>query len=241
MLKVQNLSKGFDGRDVLNDISLTIAPGEVVGLIGRSGAGKSTLACCIAGLERPKTGDIFLNDDLIVPGKGRARKQIQYLWQDPAQSLSPYLSAHSAVLETLSGFRVGPRSGRSARATELLAALGLPAETTSRRIHALSGGQCQRVALARALAAEPDVLILDEPLSSLDLVTQLATIRLLRQLHAERGVAMLIVSHDLAPLRHLADRIIVLDNTKIIEDIPMATFASDAAHPLSLAYAATLE
>lgn len=240
MLSIRGLSKKFHGRDVLKGIDLSIAPGEVVGLIGRSGAGKSTLARCLTGLERPDEGEISLNGTLITPGRGSARQHIQYLWQDATQSLSPYLSAQDAVLETLSGFGVGPRGQRGARARALLLSLGLPEAAFSRRIHTMSGGQCQRLALARALAAEPEVLILDEPLSSLDLVTQLATIRLLKRLHADRGVAMLIVSHDLAPLRHLAQRILVLDDACIVEDIAMRDLAGKAKNPLSRAYAATL-
>ncbi|MFK7761660.1 MAG: ABC transporter ATP-binding protein [Roseobacter sp.] len=240
MLTIQNLTKSFQGRVVLADLSLSIAPGEVVGLIGRSGVGKSTLARCLTGLEAMDRGQVNLADVSITPGQGRARQHIQYLWQDPVQSLSPYLSAQNTVLETLDGFNIGPRGQRAARARALLASFDLPKDVVDRRTHALSGGQCQRVALTRALAAEPQVLILDEPLSSLDLMAQLNTIKLLQDLHVKRGTTMLIVSHDLAPLRHLADRILVLDNGRIVEDLAMSTFARDAENPLSRAYAETL-
>lgn len=240
MLNVQGLCKSFNGRDVLKDITLSIASGEVVGLIGRSGVGKSTLARCLTGLEKPDAGEVFLGGERIKPGRGRARQHIQYLWQDSAQSLSPYLSAQNAVLETFSGFCIGSKSERQDRAAALLSSLGLSQTVADRRPHALSGGQCQRVALARALAAEPEVLILDEPLSSLDLATQVVAIELLRRLHGERGVAMIIVSHDLAHLRQLADRIVVLDDARIVEDLPMHSFCRDARHLLSRAYAATL-
>ncbi len=240
MLSVRGLSKRFCGHEVLSAIDLSISAGEVVGLIGRSGAGKSTLARCLVGLETPDAGEVLLGGVPITPGRGRARQHIQYLWQDPVQSLSPYLSAQNAVLETLSGFQMGPPEQRQQRAASLLETLGLPRSICARRPHSLSGGQCQRVALARALAAKPDVLILDEPLSSLDLVTQMATIRLLRRISAERSFAMLIVSHDLAPLRQLADRIAVLDAGRIVEDLPMGAFAGQATHPLSRAYADTL-
>lgn len=240
MLTVRGLGKRFYGREVLAGVSVAIGRGEVVGLIGRSGAGKSTLARCLVGLETPDAGAVFLDGETVTPGIGSARRRIQYLWQDPTQSLSPFLSARATVVETLDGFRIGPPAGRKARASVVLDGLGVSEEMQGRRPHALSGGQCQRVALARALAAEPDVLILDEPLSSLDLATQVNTIRLLRQVRAEKSLAMLIVSHDLAPLRQLADRILVLDQAVIIEDIPMQLFASRATHALSRAYAKTL-
>lgn len=241
MLTVRGLSKKFHGRNVLGEIDLAITAGEVVGLIGHSGAGKSTLARCLVGLERAERGEILLNGVPISPGKGAARKNIQYLWQDPTQSLSPYLSAKGAVMETLSGFGVGDLRTRNARASDLLVSLGLPRSLHDRRPHTLSGGQNQRVALARALAAEPQVLILDEPLSSLDLATQVSTISVLRRLHAETGLTMLIVSHDLAPLRQLANRVLVLDEARVVEDIPMHSFSSAATHPLAKAYAETLQ
>lgn len=240
MLTVRGLSKRFHGRDVLYDIGLTIQAGEVVGLIGHSGAGKSTLARCLVGLEQAAQGEILLNGARITPGKGSARQHIQYLWQDPTQSLSPYLTAKGAVMEALSGFRIGPAQTRDARAADLLTALGIPSSMHDRRPHALSGGQNQRVALARALAAEPQVLILDEPLSSLDLATQVSTISVLRDIHAETRQAMLIVSHDLASLRQLADRILILDEAQIVEDIPKQRFSQDSSHPLAKAYAETI-
>ena len=241
MLSVRGLSKRFYGHEVLADINLTIQPGEVVGLIGRSGAGKSTIARCLVGLETPNAGTIQLDGDRITPGTGQARREIQYLWQDPTQSLSPFLSALGTVSETLNGFEIGVPANRQARAREILNELGVASDLQQQRPHSLSGGQCQRIALARALAAEPKILILDEPLSSLDLTTQVNTIRLLRRVHKETSVSMLIVSHDLAPLRQLADRILVLDDARIVEDIPMAEFANQATHQLSRAYAQTLK
>ncbi|TKZ19381.1 ABC transporter ATP-binding protein [Shimia litoralis] len=240
MLKVRGLSKHFHGREVLRGIDLSIAPGEVVGLIGRSGSGKSTLARCLVGLEQIDAGNISFAGSQIRPGHGSARQQIQYLWQDPTQSLSPYLTAHGAVMETLSGFGIGAPDKRRTRAASLLDALGLSSSLHARRPYALSGGQCQRVALAKALAAKPRFLVLDEPLSSLDLTTQINTIELLRKVQSDTGLAMLIVSHDLAPLKQLANRILVLDDARIAEDIPMQSFFEQATHPLARAYAKTL-
>jgi nickel transport system ATP-binding protein len=144
------------------------------------------------------------------------------------------------VAEPLNGFGIGVREERRTRAAALLSRLGLASALHGRRPHALSGGQCQRVALARALAAEPGVLILDEPLSSLDLPSQIALVELLVVLHRVHGFALLIVSHDLAPLVRLADRIMVLDEGRIVEDRPGPGFATEARHPLARAYAEIL-
>lgn len=240
MLKINGLCKSFFGSVVLSDINLEIESGEVVGLIGRSGAGKSTLARCLVGLEQIDSGSIQLDQNTINPGMGLARQQVQYLWQDPTQSLSPFLSARAAVLEALNGFSLGPVDGRRQSAEALLDSLGLDRESWGRRPHALSGGQCQRVAIARALAAESKVLILDEPLSSLDLVTQIATMDLLKKVHEERNTAMLIVSHDLAPLRRLTNRIVVLDEGRIIDDLPITAISKKSKNPLLQAHAAPI-
>ncbi len=236
MLNIKGLTKSFYNSVVLSNIELSIEKGKILGLIGHSGSGKSTLARCLVGLEKPQSGQIYLNDKLIIPGQGEARQKIQYLWQDPMQALSPFLSAHGAIVESLNGFNIGSRGSRSARATKLLEDLGIGSDLAIRKPHTLSGGQAQRIALARALAAEPDLLILDEPLSSLDLPTQIATIDLLRKIHADRGISMLIISHDLAPLWQLANHIAVLDRKEIVENLPISEFAKKACHPLSRAY-----
>lgn len=236
MLSVTGLTKRYYGVDVLRNVSLSLVKGEVIGLIGRSGAGKSTLARCIVGLDRPEQGQLELDGVPIEAGKGAARKDIQYLWQDPSQALSPYLTAHKAVLETLNGFQIGAPADRTNQAAALLNRLGITDAMQARRPHALSGGQCQRVALARALAADPKVLILDEPFSALDLPMQIQTIKLLEDVHRDTHVAMLIASHDLAPLQRLADRVLVLDSAEVVEDVPMADFTNKAKHPLARAY-----
>ena len=231
MLEVKNLTKIYNRRKILDGVSLSLEAGEVVGLIGRSGAGKSTLARCLVGLETPDCGDFTLANHKLDPGRGQARKDVQYLWQDASQSLSPYLSAHGAVLETLNGFSIGKRAFRPDTARQLLLDLGIETELQSRRPHALSGGQCQRVALARALAARPKLLILDEPLSALDLVTQNRTVDLLQGLHQTTDLSMLIVSHDLAPLKKLSSRILLLQQAKLIEKDAIAHFLDSRDKP----------
>jgi len=240
VLSIRNLSKSFYGTPVLNDINLDLSTGEVIGLIGRSGAGKSTLARCLVGLERAEAGTITLQGNTIMPGTGLARQKIQYLWQDPTQALSPYLSAKAAVLETLNGFDIGSRDQRNTRATDLLKQFEIDTGTAARKPYNLSGGQCQRVTLSRALAAEPEVLILDEPLSSLDMATQVAALNTLKTARQQRNISMLIVSHDLATLRQIADKVAVLDEGRIVEFLPIEQFAARARHPLARAYAETL-
>lgn len=238
MLTVTGLCKAFRGSVVLRNIDLELRQGDVMGLIGRSGSGKSTLARCLVGLERADSGSVALGGRKIAPGQGDARRRIQYLWQDPVQALSPFLSARGTVLETLNGFRIGAARGRKQRAEQLLQDLGIGGALQTQRPHMLSGGQCQRVALARALAAEPDALILDEPFSSLDLATQVTTMELLETLLQDRALAVLIISHDLAPLLRLSHRIAVLEAGSLAEDLPTARFLDRASHPLSRAYAA---
>ncbi|MFV0334784.1 MAG: ABC transporter ATP-binding protein [Tropicimonas sp.] len=241
MLSLRGVRKRFQGRVVLDGIDLDIAQGEAVGLIGRSGIGKSTLARCLVGLERADAGEIRLDGAPIRPGRAAARQAVQYLWQDPSQSLSPYLTAQGAVEEVLNGFHIGPAAGRAGRAAALLDRLGLPAQAQGRRPHALSGGQCQRTALARALAAEPRLLILDEPLSSLDLPSQHELVTVLKGVRARTRAGMLIISHDVAPLLMLANRILVMDQGRIVETLAAHSFCETARHPISRAHAEMLE
>ncbi|PLW74850.1 ABC transporter ATP-binding protein [Cohaesibacter celericrescens] len=241
MLTISNLHKSFHDQPVLRGIDLKLEAGEIVGLIGRSGSGKSTLGRCMVGLETAQSGEVLLQGQKIVFGQVETRRRVQYLWQDPVQALSPFLSAHATVLETLNGFRIGDKQDRNEHAGKLLDGFGITKELSTRRPHMLSGGQCQRVAMARAVAAQPDVLILDEPFSSLDLVTQLSTMQLLERIHATRPLTILIISHDLAPLLRLCKRIAVLDQGRIAEELPKDDFLKGASHALSRAYVEQLQ
>jgi peptide/nickel transport system ATP-binding protein len=219
-LTVDRLLKSFSGRRqaVLNGVSLAITQGEVVGLIGHSGAGKSTLARCIAGIERAEGGEMLL-DGVPLPHERtlEQRRRIQYVWQEPQLALSPYRSALQSVIEPLEGFALGSTPDRSGRAADWLGRMGLDTATMQRRPDGLSGGQCQRVVLARALAAEPDVLLLDEPFSALDTVTMAMLLRLLQQTLSAEPVSVLFVSHDKAAVRRLASRTLQLNSGQISE------------------------
>lgn len=207
LLEVCALSKRHGRQVVLRSVSLTLARGEVLGLLGRSGAGKSTLVRCIAALESCDSGSIRLGDESLPRRRSREqRRRIQMLWQEPMLALSPYRSALQAVIEPLEGFGwLCPPAQRSDRATQALRAVGIDAATAARRPDGLSGGQCQRVLLARALIAGPDVLLLDEPFSALDIVT---TAQLLAELPATWArCAVLFVSHDRAVIQRVATRV----------------------------------
>jgi ABC-type dipeptide/oligopeptide/nickel transport system ATPase subunit len=211
-LAVDRLVKTYEGgRPVLTGVSISLAVGEVLGLVGASGCGKSTLARCVAGIEPFESGEIRL-DGLPLPGRRTQtqRRRIQYVWQEPQLALSPYLTAGQSVAETLEGFDLAPAGARAAVAADWLARMGLSVAEMHRRPDGLSGGQCQRVVLARALAAQPDVLLLDEPFSALDTVNTVALIRLLSGILAGSEMSVLFVSHDRQAVQRLAARTVTL-------------------------------
>ena len=205
-------------------LSLSIASGEVLGLVGRSGAGKSTLARCIAAPEMADGGRITLGGTLLPARRTRAqRRRVQYVWQEPMLALSPYRSALRAVMEPLEGFALCTAEQRPGRAAEALRAVGIDAGMAARRPDGVSGGQCQRALLARASVAEPELLLLDEPFSTLDTVITAALLRELPALLGRRGAgssgtscAVLFVSHDRAVVQRLADRVCSLHDGRLV-------------------------
>ena len=218
-LTVEHLTKSYGGdRWVLDGVSLRLAPGEVLGLVGASGAGKSTLARCIAGIEQADSGAVRLHSVLLGAARTRAQKQrIQYVWQEAQMALSPLRTALQAVIEPLEGFNLAPAQQRAARAAEWLGRMGLDSAAMQRRPDGLSGGQCQRVVIARALAAEPEMLLLDEPFSALDTVTTVALMRLLQQTLATSPLAVLFVSHDRQAVLRLASRTVQLVAGRVLQ------------------------
>jgi ABC-type dipeptide/oligopeptide/nickel transport system ATPase subunit len=211
-LVVDKLMKSYRGQTpVLDGASLELHAGEVLGLVGASGAGKSTLARCIAGIEQADSGDVRLDGERLGATRTRPQKQrIQYIWQEAHMALSPLRSALQAVVEPLEGFSLAPAQDRAAQAAHWLGRMGLGSATMQRRPDGLSGGQCQRAVIARALAAEPEVLLLDEPFSALDTVTTVALMRLLQSVLSTRPMAVLFVSHDRQAVRRLASRALCL-------------------------------
>lgn len=228
VLRIRGLCKTFTGRhgrDVhaLRDVSLEIGKNESVGLVGESGSGKSTLARCLVGLETPTSGSIAVLDE---PGRDDLtetrdlsqplHKKVQLVFQDPYSSLDPKQPVGDAIRETLraNGYARGPLQTRCA---ELFDQVGLPANYLRRLPSTLSGGERQRVAIARALAVEPELIVFDEPVSALDVSVQAQVLNLLKSLRGEFGISYLFISHDLAVVRQVVERVYVCYRGSIVE------------------------
>ncbi|MFD6220470.1 ABC transporter ATP-binding protein [Nocardia asteroides] len=203
-------------------VSLRIRPGETLGLVGESGSGKSTIGRCVAALQRPTSGRVLIRGQDIAALSQRKlrpiRRRFGFVFQDPAGSLNPRLTIGDCVAEPLVVHRAGERTAVAARVRKLLDDVQLPAGIEARYPHELSGGQRQRASLARALVLDPDLLVADEPTSALDVSVQAAVLELFAQLQRECGWACLFISHDLAVVDQLADRIMVLRAGSCVEE-----------------------
>ena len=240
LLEARDVVRVFPGRRghevrALDRVSLAVHPGEVVGLVGESGSGKSTLARVLVRLDTPDAGSVIADGVEMTTAQGDAlaplRATAQIVFQDPYTSLDPRLSVGSSVAEPL---QVRGALGRAAirdRVVALLESVGLVAAVAERRPAELSGGERQRVAIARALALEPRMLVLDEPLSSLDAASAGQITDLLGELRASRGLAYLLISHDLGAVRGLSQRVVVMEGGRIVEQGPTATLFRAPRHP----------
>lgn len=227
VLEVSDLVVEFPGSfgrpafRAVDDVNLCIGPGETLGLVGESGSGKSTIGRCVAALQRPTSGVVKIRGQDIAGMSGRKMKPIRrrfgFVFQDPASSLNPRLTVGECVAEPLLVHKMGSAAEIKARVRKLLDDVQLPAGTERRYPHELSGGQRQRASLARALVLDPDLLVADEPTSALDVSVQAAVLELFGQLQRECGWACLFISHDLAVVDQLADRIVVLRNGAVVE------------------------
>jgi len=208
----------------VDGVSLDVAPNEVVGLVGESGSGKSTLGKAAIGLVKLTSGSVFLAGTDITGlsqrGLREPRKKIGVVFQDPGSSLNPRWPIGQAIAEPLALHTSMPKEARQARVEELLDRVDLSRALRNRYPHQLSGGQRQRVGIARALALEPALVIADEPTSALDVSVQAKVLRLLRELQAEHGFACLFISHDLAVIEELSDRIAVMKSGRLVESGP---------------------
>jgi len=229
----------------LSGVSLELDRGETLGIVGESGCGKSTLARLLVRLEDPTSGTVeFDGVDLTALRGSRLRAQrrrIQMVFQDPYSSLNPRQSVGSALAEVLRVHRLADgRAAERSRLTELLEMVGLAGRHASRYAHELSGGQRQRVSIARALAAEPVVLILDEPVSALDVSVRAEVMNLLVQLRDELRLGYVFISHDLSMVRHISTRIAVMYLGRVVELGPWAAVLDEPLHPYTRALRDTM-
>ncbi|MEV0750575.1 ABC transporter ATP-binding protein (plasmid) [Streptomyces sp. NBC_00184] len=243
LLEVSRATKVFRGargsrRTAVDEVSFALRPGETLGLVGESGSGKSTLARMVLGLVAPDSGTVRLAGTPWSGLRERERRQgrhtLQLVPQDPLSAFDPRWSVARIVGEALATAGVG-RAERQARTVRLLEQVGLSAQHLERRPLALSGGQRQRVALARALAPSPRLLVCDEPVSALDVSVQAQVLDLLRQLQEDLGLATLFISHDLAVVREICARVLVMKDGRIVESGPVEEVFAKPAHPYTRA------
>ncbi|EYR79276.1 ABC transporter ATP-binding protein [Shinella sp. 838] len=230
MLSVKNLAVEYGGRSLIpgrkssvfravKGVSFDVRRGEIFGLVGESGCGKTTVANTIAGLVTQSSGNIdFQGTALGAKREKSVRKSLQMVFQDPYSALNPRLRINSAIAEPILFYKLASNAEEARQdARTLLEAVGLPADAGGRFSHAFSGGQRQRIAIARALGPRPSLLICDEPTSALDVSVQAQLLNLLKDLRALAGLSMLFISHDLAVIRQMCDRIAVMKSGEIVE------------------------
>lgn len=219
----------------VDHVSLTIDRGESLGLVGESGSGKSTLGRVLLRFVKPSGGRIRVGDHVVSDFGRRTpleyRRLVQIVFQDPMQSLNPSMSVHDIVGEPLTIHHRLTGAKRSDRVAELLDQVGLGSHLLGRFPHEISGGQRQRVAIARALAPGPSLVVLDEPVSALDVSTQSQVISLLERLQRETDTAYLLIGHDLAVVRHACDRIAVMNRGRIVETGTSDEICDRPQHP----------
>ena len=224
----------------VDGVSLAVRRGETYGLVGESGCGKSTLARAMLRLIEPTGGRVVFDGTDLLSLRGEAlrrmRRRMQMVFQDPLSSLDPRQSVESLLVEGLRAHGLDRgREPTSARLRELLGAVGLPASALRRYPHEFSGGQRQRIGIARALAVEPDLIVADEPVSALDVSVQAQVLNLLEDLQAELGLTYLVIAHDLAVVRHIADRVGVMYLGGLVEEAGSDELYAEPLHPYTKA------
>jgi oligopeptide/dipeptide ABC transporter ATP-binding protein len=239
LLEIRGLTVSYRrGKAVtlaVRDVTFEVGPGETVGLVGESGSGKSTIARAVLGLAPIQSGSVrFRGEDisrLDFDGRRRLYRHVQLVFQDPYSSLNPSRTIGRTLAEPLQAYGERDRAVVQARVRGMLDRVRLPGETADRYPSELSGGQRQRVAIARALMLSPQLVILDEPLSALDLSVQAQILNLLRELQATSGLSYVFISHDLEVVRYLCDRVVVMYQGRIVETGLAGRVSSQPAHP----------
>jgi oligopeptide/dipeptide ABC transporter ATP-binding protein len=223
----------------VDGVSLTVARGRTLGIVGESGCGKTTVGRSILRLVEPTRGSVrFAGQDVLATtgaGLRRLRRRMQMVFQDPYGSLNPRLTVRSILEEGLVIHRLGTAPERRARMQAALARTGMPAAALDRYPHEFSGGQRQRIAIARALVLEPELVVLDEPISALDVSIQAQVLNLLVELREQLGLTYLFISHDLAAVEHIADEVAVMYLGRIVEHAAADALAAGPLHPYTVA------
>ena len=249
LLEVRNIVHEFEVRGVgglkggivhaVSDVSFDLDAGETLGVVGETGSGKSTLARCVLQAPRPKSGSVRFQGTEMVGLRGRrlqrARRQMQMVFQDPYGSLNPRWRITDIVEEPLIGYGDGDAGSRRRRVRDLLDLVGLNPDVYGRRHpRQLSGGQCQRVAIARAIALHPALIVCDEPVSSLDVLIQAQVLNLLERLRTELRLSYLFISHDLALVKQVSDRVAVMHLGQLCEVGPADALYRSPRHPYTV-------
>lgn len=249
LLDIRNIKQYFPVKNHLgrikgyvkavNDVSFQLFGGETYGLVGESGCGKSTIARTLLRLLQPVSGEVIYNDfDIFKMGNEQFRefrKEIQMVFQDPYSSLNPKKRIGEILEEPLKIHKIGNSALQTERVMDILDKVGLPADCYYRFPHEFSGGQRQRIGLARALILQPKLIILDEPVSALDVSIQSQILNLLKEIQREFKLTYLFISHDLSVIRHLSDRIGVMYLGELVEEAETDNIYSDPLHPYTKA------
>jgi oligopeptide/dipeptide ABC transporter, ATP-binding protein, C-terminal domain len=249
ILKIKNVTKQFNLQDgkkltALDNVSLELHSGECLGIVGESGCGKSTLANIITNLETLTSGNIIYNNEdisnLSEEKLRQNRRKLQMIFQDPSESFNPRMKIGEIVSEPLLNFKLMNKSEARLETKKLLQMVELTEEFMSRYPHQLSGGQKQRVAIARALSLAPEIIICDEATSALDVSIQEQVLKLLADLQKEKGLSYIFICHDLAVVRNISHRIVVMYLGRIVEVIDSDKLTTAAVHPYTKALLASV-
>jgi oligopeptide/dipeptide ABC transporter ATP-binding protein len=249
LLELRHLTKRFAGRGggtvrAVEDVSFSIRRGETFALVGESGCGKTTVTRLVLALEKPTSGEIRFHGADLAQASSSAmhafRRQAQAVFQDPYSSLNPRLKVHTIVAEPLMAHGIGDRASQRARVAEVLDVVGLPKTAAELYPHEFSGGQRQRIAIARALALKPSFMVLDEPISALDVSIRAQILNLLADIQAQFGLTYLIVAHDLALVEHFSSSVAVMYLGSVAELGPTEAVFARPMHPYTRALLASV-